>query len=256
MQRCRLVSALIPALMLMLAFEAQAGIYKCQGPDGRLSFSSLPCPAQEQQIEHRLSAEERAQRRLAEEQQRQAEAAASRSLQQPRAQGQDEAATPQNAYDRLMQRLAGRVYRRAMPVVVESAGLSAAAQPESSVDRQVDALVRNMEKGLTFEVEPGSTFDAVSNSPADASVQPVAAFLNTHLHNPGSLEVIEWGPVLKVIKIDKQDFSSRKEYRVRLQFRAKNGLGRYVPLDQVFILDNSTTVLRIADFDGRPLQDY
>jgi hypothetical protein len=59
-----------------------------------------------------------------------------------------------------------------------------------------------------------------------------------------------------VIKIDKQDFSSRKEYRVRLRFQAKNGLGRHVPLDQVFILDTSATVLRVADFDGRPLQDY
>jgi hypothetical protein len=113
-----------------------------------------------------------------------------------------------------------------------------------------------MEQGLTFDVEPGSTFDPVSNNPGDASVQQVAAFLGKNLHNPGSLEVIEWGPVQKVIKIDKLDFSSRKEYRVRLRFRAKNGLGRHVPLDQVFILDTSATVLRVADFDGRPLQDY
>jgi hypothetical protein len=252
MQRCRLV----PALLLLLALEAQAGIYKCQGPDGRLSFSSQPCPAQEQQIEHRLTAEEREQRRLAEEKQRQVDAAASRSLPQRQAHGLDEAATPHDAYDRLMQKLAGQVYRRAGPPAGPTAGPTAAAQPESSVDQLISDLVRNMEQGLTFDVEPGSTFDAVSNSPVDASVRPVAAYLAAKLHNPGSLEVIEWGPVLKVIKIDKQDFSSRKEYRVRLRFRAKNGLGRHVPLDQVFILDTSATVLRVADFDGRPLQDY
>jgi hypothetical protein len=252
MQRCRLV----PALLLLLALEAQAGIYKCQGPDGRLSFSSQPCPAQEQQIEHRLTAEEREQRRLAEEKQLQVDAAVSRSLPQRQAHGPDEAATPQNAYDRLMQKLAGQVYRRAGPPAGPAAGPTAAAPPESKVDHLVDDLVRNMEQGLTFDVEPGSTFDPVSNNPGDASVQQVAAFLGKNLHNPGSLEVIEWGPVQKVIKIDKLDFSSRKEYRVRLRFRAKNGLGRHVPLDQVFILDTSATVLRVADFDGRPLQDY
>jgi hypothetical protein len=130
------------------------------------------------------------------------------------------------------------------------------AQPESSVDQLMSDLVRNMEQGLTFDVEPGSTFDPVSNSPGDASVQQVAAYLDRNLRAPDSLEVIEWGPVLKVIKIDQQDFSSSKQYRVRLRFRAKNALGRHVPLDQVFILDNSASVLRVADFDGRPLQDY
>lgn len=248
MQPYPLIPALISALILTLALEAQAGIYKCQGPDGRLSFSSLPCPAQEQQIDLRLSAEEREQRRLAEEK----AAAASQGRQQREAQGQGEAATPQNAYDKLMQKLAGRVYRTAAPL----SGPSAVAQPESSADQLADALVRNMEQGLTFDVEPGSTFDPVSNNPGDASVQQVAAFLKKNLHNPDSLEVIEWGPVLKVIKIDSQDFSSRKEYRVRLRFQAKNGLGRYVPLDQVFILDHSAAVLRVADFDDRPLQDY
>ncbi|MCP8689435.1 DUF4124 domain-containing protein [Marinobacterium sedimentorum] len=242
MQRCRLIPALIPALMLMLAFEAQAGVYKCRGPDGRLSFSSQPCPAQ-QQIDHRLSADEK---------QRQADAAASRDRQQQEAQGPGDAATPQNAYDRLMQKLAGRVYRQGAPLT----GPGTAAQPESNADQLAGELVRTMEQGLTFNVEPGSTFDPVSNNPGDASVQQVAAFLKTNLHNPGSLELIEWGPVLKVIKIDKLDFSSRKEYRVRLRFQAKNGLGRYVPLDQVFILDTSATVKRVADFDGRPLQDY
>ncbi len=252
MQRCRLIPALIPALILTLAFQAQAGVYKCEGPNGRLSFSSKPCPVKEQQIEHRLSADEREQRRLAEEQQRQAQAAASQRRQPSEAQGQDETETQQNAYDRLMQKLAGQVYRRASPQTEPGA----TAQPESEADQLVGKLVRNMEQGLTFDVEPGSTFDPVSNSPADASVQQVAAFLDKNLHNPGSLEVIEWGPVLKVVKFDKQDFSSWKEYRVRLRFRAKNRLGEYVPLDQVFILDKSATVLRVTDFDGRPLQDY
>jgi hypothetical protein len=240
MQRSHLVPALIPALILTLASQAQAGIYKCQEPNGRLSFSSKPCPVPEQQIEHRLSTEEK---------QHQAEAAAS---QQQKAQDPGEAATPQNAYDKLMQKLAGRVYRQGAPLT----GPGTAAQPESNADQLAGELVRTMEQGLTFDVEPGSTFDPVSNNPGDASVQQVAAFLNTNLHNPGSLEVIEWGAVLKVIKIDKQDFSSSKQYRFRLRFRAKNGLGRYVPLDQVFILDTSASVLRVADFDGRPLQDY
>jgi hypothetical protein len=243
MQRCRLIPALIPALILTLAFEAQAGVYKCRGPDGRLSFSSQPCPAQEQQIDHRLSAEEK---------HSQAEAAALQEQQQQKAQDPGEAATPQNAYDKLMQKLAGRVYRQGAPLT----GPGTAAQPESNADQLAGELVRTMEQGLTFDVEPGSTFDPVSNNPGDASVQQVAAFLKTNLHNPGSLEVTEWGAVLKVIKIDKQDFSSSKQYRVRLRFRAKNGLGRYVPLDQVFILDTSASVLRVADFDGRPLQDY
>ncbi len=249
MHRCHLIPALIPALILTLAFEAQAGIYKCQGPDGRLSFSSLPCPTQEQEVDHRLSAEER---RLAEEKQRQADAAASQRRQQQEAQGLDEDATPQNAYDRLLQKLAGRVYRPSARL----AEPASAAQPESSAEQLAGDLVRNMEQGLTFNVEPGSTFDPVSNNPGDAAVPQVTAFLDKNLHNPGSFEVTEWGPVLKVIKIDKQDFSSRKEYRVRLRFQAKNGLGRYVPLDQVFMLDDSASVIRVADFDGRPLQDY
>ena len=238
---------LVPALILILASQAQAGIYKCQGPDGRLSFSSKPCPAQAQQIEHRRSAEEK---------QHQPEAAASQN--QHKRQAQDTGTAPQNAYDRLMQKLAGQVYRRSDPVADPKAAAQPDSEPapETKVDNLVGELIHTMEQGLTFEVEPGSRFDPVSNNPEDASVPQVATYLAANLHNPASLEVIEWGPVLKVIQIDKQDFSSTKQYRLRLRFRAKNGLGRYVPLDQVFILDSNANVQRVTDFDGRPLQDY
>jgi hypothetical protein len=245
MPRCSLAFALV----LFLACQAQAGVYKCEGPGGRLSFSSKPCPVENRQIEHRLSAEEREQRRLAEEaaeQQRQSEADGA----------------PQDAYSRLMQKLAGQVYRRSASAVEQETAVQAGPssepvpEPESGVDQLAGELVRNMEQGLTFDVEPGSTFDPVSNSPKDASVEQVVAYLNTHLHNPASLEVLEWGPVLKVIKIDKQDFSSWKEYRLRLRFQANNGLGHPVALDQVFILSSNASVQRVTDFDGRPLQDY
>ncbi len=237
MHRCSLV-----LVLMLLAFQAQAGIYKCKGPDGRLSFSGTPCPTQERQIEHRLSAEERAQRLAeeAEEKRKKAEAAQA----------------PQDAYSRLMNKLAGQVYRRSALAVERETAVQPGPASVSEVDHRVEDLIHRMEQGLTFDVEPGSTFDPVSNSPADASVQQIATYLATNLYNPDSLEVIKWGPVLKVVQFNQQDFSSWKEYRVRLRFQAKNGLGHYVPLDQVFILDSNATVQRVTDFDGRPLQDY
>ncbi|UTW11511.1 DUF4124 domain-containing protein [Marinobacterium rhizophilum] len=241
MPRCSL--ALV--LMLFLASQVQAGVYKCEGPDGRISFSGKPCAQEKRQLEHRLSAEER---RLAED----AEEAEAQRRQA------ETAEAPQDAYSRLMQRLAGQVYRRAGPVAEPDTALQPEPVPGTvpEVDNLVEGLVHRMEQGLTFEVEPGSSFDPVSNSPGDASVQQVAAYLAANLYNPASLEVIEWGPVLKVVQFNPQDFSSWKEYRVRLRFQAKNGLGHFVPLDQVFIISSDASVQRVTDFDGRPLQDY
>ncbi|MFC6671345.1 hypothetical protein [Marinobacterium aestuariivivens] len=61
---------------------------------------------------------------------------------------------------------------------------------------------------------------------------------------------------MKVVQFNPEDFSSWKEYRVRLKFRSKNRLGAYVPLDQIFILDDTGQMLRVVDFDGRPLPEY
>ncbi|MFC6671346.1 DUF4124 domain-containing protein [Marinobacterium aestuariivivens] len=172
---------LVTILALTLAFQAQAGVYKCQGADGRLSFSSRPCPEEQQQLEHRLSPEEKAQQRL-EEQHRQAEQAALKRKQRRQQPGLEEGATQQDEYTRLMEKLAGQVYRQQEPELATAK--AAEDQPDSTVDDLVGDLIHNLEQELVFEVESGNTLDPVQNSPEDRSVQQVRRYLDGNLHAP------------------------------------------------------------------------
>lgn len=238
--------SLVAAIALSLTITAEAGVYKCRGPNGRLSFSSRPCPEEQQQLEHRLSAEEKARQRREDEQ---TTLERRQPTQKP---SPEESATQQSGYEKMMEKLAGQVYRG-----TEAEDASATeVQPESSADELIGDLVRNLERELVFEVEPGNSLDPVQNNLEDNSVPQVRRYLDNNLHAPKSLEVIEWGPVMKVVQFSAEDFSSWKEYRVRLKFRTKNRLGSYVQLDQVFILDEKGQMLRVVNFDGRPLADY
>ena len=87
--------------------------------------------------------------------------------------------------------------------------------------------------------KPKSTQTIVGNSPWDSSVSQVKKYLKRNLKDPGSLDVIEWSPVVK---------RSDGGYQVRCKYRAKNSLGGYVIENQIFIMDANGNVTSVTNY--------
>lgn len=74
--------------------------------------------------------------------------------------------------------------------------------------------------------------DPVFNNPADGRVDQVEGYLKDNLNDPDSLQIIEWGNVVK---------TPAGSFVVRCKYRAKNAYGGYVVKNQLFSLNESGT---------------
>ncbi|MFN5745354.1 MAG: hypothetical protein ACK443_04620, partial [Methylococcaceae bacterium] len=77
----------------------------------------------------------------------------------------------------------------------------------------------------------------VFNSPWTHSVEQVERYLKRHTHDPGSLEIIEWGKVQ----------AAPEGFQVRCSFRSKNVLGNVATQSRNFVLSHDGTVVDIRD---------
>lgn len=77
----------------------------------------------------------------------------------------------------------------------------------------------------------------VFNSPWNHSVEQVEHYLKRHTHDPGSLEIIEWGKVQ----------AAQEGFQVRCSFRSKNVLGKVATQSRNFVLSPDGNVVDIRD---------
>lgn len=77
----------------------------------------------------------------------------------------------------------------------------------------------------------------VFNSPWNQSVEQVERYLKRHTHDPGSLEIIEWGKVQ----------TAQEGFQVRCSFRSKNVLGNVATQSRNFVLSPDGNVVDIRD---------
>lgn len=87
--------------------------------------------------------------------------------------------------------------------------------------------------------ETSSPRKVVENSSWDGSVRQVKSWLKDNLKDPGSLEFVEWSPVVKLAK--------NQGFAVRAKYRAKNSFGGFVVENKVFSLDSSGNVEQVVD---------
>jgi hypothetical protein len=84
-----------------------------------------------------------------------------------------------------------------------------------------------------------ATRDIVHNSPWDGSVSQVEEYFNENLKDPKSLDVMEWGKVVK-----KHDGS----FIVRCKYRARNSFGGFTIEHKLFALNSSGAVISVVDW--------
>ncbi len=88
-----------------------------------------------------------------------------------------------------------------------------------------------------------SVRDVVAASAWDGSISQVEAYLRSVLRDPDSVVFEEWSNVLP---------QADGTFKVRCQYRAKNGFGGYVRSNQIFTLSSSGSVLEAKDFVTAP----
>ena len=92
------------------------------------------------------------------------------------------------------------------------------------------------EKSATEAAPPK---EVVYNSEWDASVAQVKDYLKAVLHDPRSVEYVEWSPVVKL---------PDEGYLVRCKFRAKNAFGGLVLEEKSFRMDEEGSVVSMTDY--------
>lgn len=87
--------------------------------------------------------------------------------------------------------------------------------------------------------QPAKAEQIVSNSAYDGSVRQVEEWMKKNLNDPGSLQVVEWSPVVK---------TEQGNFVVRCKFRAKNAMGGLVLQNKAFILGPTGIVMAATDY--------
>lgn len=87
--------------------------------------------------------------------------------------------------------------------------------------------------------QPAKAEQIVSNSAYDGSVRQVEEWMKKNLNDPGSLQVVEWSPVVK---------TEQGNFVVRCKFRAKNTMGGLVLQSKAFILGPTGIVMAATDY--------
>lgn len=164
--------------LFAVALNAQAGVYKCQDENGKLSFSDKPCPSDESLVEHRMSEQEKARIR-AEERRKAVEAERRAKAEQYKAE--------QAELERQKQAL----------------------QQEALI-QEAEAIQRELSKW-----SHAADTAKVANSGWDGYVYQVEMYLEKVLKDPDSFEAIEWGPVWTK---SGQEYRVRCQYRVKNSF--------------------------------------
>ncbi len=82
----------------------------------------------------------------------------------------------------------------------------------------------------------------VHNSDLDGSVSQVEDYLKTNLNDPDSYGGIDWAPV-SIVE------ATNHKFVVRHKYRAKNKLGGYLILNQLFYLDKTGVVVDVSDWN-------
>jgi hypothetical protein len=97
---------------------------------------------------------------------------------------------------------------------------------------------------------PGPPKPAVYNDPYDASVKQVKAWFAANLKDPKSLEVIEWGKVVKYeIKYGLDKSIEDGSFKVRVKYRAKNSFGGFGVEEKVFSIDRGGgSITSVVDY--------
>jgi hypothetical protein len=88
---------------------------------------------------------------------------------------------------------------------------------------------------------PEKKTEIVHNSEWDGSVSQVKDYLKANLNDWDSYEGIEWSPVKKMS-------GSLYTYMVRHKYRATNGFGAKIIVNQVFYLDYDGSVKDVVDY--------
>jgi len=84
-----------------------------------------------------------------------------------------------------------------------------------------------------------SSREVVYNSGYNGSVRQVKTWLKANAKDPGSLDFIEWSPVVK---------TDRGDFVVRVKYRAKNSFGGFVIANKQFYLDSRGNIVANADY--------
>lgn len=67
----------------------------------------------------------------------------------------------------------------------------------------------------------------------------VEVYLKSNLKDPGSLDFIEWSPVVK---------EENGKFSIRAKYRAKNSFGGYVVNNMIFQMDSTGSVEQVSEF--------